>query len=159
MTGCARPISAKPDLQDQRDSLITRPLVGWIGRALFLWSVAKLASCSFETWIGVFLTGSVVNNNTLFAPLQVATAGKLSVDPSPFVAANTAGGNTAKVIVSDIIPGAFTPQRYDYNQQPPLTDYDTKQLQLTMTLAPDTKGLVATTSKRVISSRFVLRNR
>ena len=49
-------------------------------------------------WIGVFLTGSVVNNNTLFAPLQVATADKLSVDPSLFVAANTAGGNTAKVI-------------------------------------------------------------
>ena len=68
-------------------------------------------------------------------------------------------GNTAKVIVSDIIPGAFTLQRYDYNQQPAATDYDTKQLQLTMTLAPDTKGLVATTSKRVISSRFVLRNR
>ena len=56
MTGCARPISAKPDLQDQRDSLITRPLVGWIGRALFLWTVAKLASCSFETWIGVYIT-------------------------------------------------------------------------------------------------------
>lgn len=49
-------------------------------------------------WIGVFLTGSVVNNNTLFAPLQVATADRIGVDPSLLVAANTAGGNTAKVI-------------------------------------------------------------
>ncbi len=49
-------------------------------------------------WIGVFLTGSVVNNNTLFAPLQVATADRLMLDPAVLVAANTAGGNTAKVI-------------------------------------------------------------
>lgn len=49
-------------------------------------------------WIGVFLTGSVVNNNTLFAPLQVATAERIGVDPALLVAANTAGGNTAKVI-------------------------------------------------------------
>lgn len=49
-------------------------------------------------WIGVFLTGSVVNNNTLFAPLQVATAGQLAVDPALLVAANTAGGTAAKVI-------------------------------------------------------------
>ncbi|MEV7693361.1 L-lactate permease [Microbacterium sp. NPDC089189] len=49
-------------------------------------------------WIGVFLTGSVVNNNTLFAPLQVATAGHIGVDPALLVAANTAGGTTAKVI-------------------------------------------------------------
>ena len=68
-------------------------------------------------------------------------------------------GHSATIIVSDIVPGAFSLQRYDYNQQPATTDYDTKQLQLTMTLAPDTKGLVATASKRVISSRFVLRNR
>ena len=49
-------------------------------------------------WIGVFLTGSVVNNNTLFAPLQVATAERIAVDPALLVAANTAGGTTAKVI-------------------------------------------------------------
>ncbi|WP_434810303.1 L-lactate permease [Microbacterium sp. bgisy189] len=49
-------------------------------------------------WIGVFLTGSVVNNNTLFAPLQVVTAGELGVAPATLVAANTAGGTTAKVI-------------------------------------------------------------
>lgn len=49
-------------------------------------------------WIGVFLTGSVVNNNTLFGPLQTATAGNIGVDPSLLVAASTAGGTTAKVI-------------------------------------------------------------
>ncbi|MBZ4485900.1 L-lactate permease [Microbacterium sp. cx-55] len=49
-------------------------------------------------WIGVFLTGSVVNNNTLFGPLQVATASGIGADPALLVAANTAGGNTAKVI-------------------------------------------------------------
>ncbi|MFF2632330.1 L-lactate permease [Microbacterium sp. NPDC058021] len=49
-------------------------------------------------WIGVFLTGSVVNNNTLFAPLQVATAQGIGADPALLVAGNTAGGNTAKVI-------------------------------------------------------------
>nr|WP_245530148.1 L-lactate permease [Brachybacterium faecium] len=49
-------------------------------------------------WIGVFLTGSVVNYNTLFAPLQVATAEGIGSDPALFVGANTAGGNAAKVI-------------------------------------------------------------
>lgn len=49
-------------------------------------------------WIGVFLTGSVVNNNTLFAPLQVATAEQIAVDPALLVAANTAGGTAAKLI-------------------------------------------------------------
>ncbi|WP_159498271.1 L-lactate permease [Microbacterium sp. 18062] len=49
-------------------------------------------------WIGVFLTGSVVNNNTLFGPLQVATADRIGADPALLVAANTAGGTTAKVI-------------------------------------------------------------
>lgn len=49
-------------------------------------------------WVGVFLTGSVVNNNTLFGPLQVATANGIGVDPAVLMAANTAGGTTAKVI-------------------------------------------------------------
>ncbi|WP_144790324.1 L-lactate permease [Kocuria palustris] len=49
-------------------------------------------------WIGVFLTGSVVNNNTLFAPLQTATAQGIGADPAVLVGANTAGGTTAKVI-------------------------------------------------------------
>ncbi len=49
-------------------------------------------------WVGVFLTGSVVNNNTLFAQLQATTASEIGVNPTLLVAANTAGGAAAKVI-------------------------------------------------------------
>jgi lactate permease len=49
-------------------------------------------------WIGVFLTGSVVNNNTLFGQLQATTALRIGVDPTLLVGANTAGGAAAKVI-------------------------------------------------------------
>ncbi len=49
-------------------------------------------------WFGVFITGSVVNNNTLFAQLQSVTATQIGVDPTLLVAANTAGGAVAKVV-------------------------------------------------------------
>lgn len=49
-------------------------------------------------WFGVFITGSVVNNNTLFAQLQSVTAQKIGVDPTLLVAANTAGGTVAKLV-------------------------------------------------------------
>ncbi|MEX5297004.1 L-lactate permease [Kocuria sp. CPCC 205268] len=49
-------------------------------------------------WVGVFLTGSVVNNNTLFAQLQATTASEIGVGSTLLVAANTAGGAAAKVI-------------------------------------------------------------
>jgi lactate permease len=49
-------------------------------------------------WFGVFITGSVVNNNTLFAQLQTTTAKQIGVEPALLVAANTAGGTTAKVV-------------------------------------------------------------
>lgn len=49
-------------------------------------------------WVGVFLTGSVVNNNTLFAQLQATTANGIGVNPTLLIAANTAGGTAAKVI-------------------------------------------------------------
>ncbi|MGX5359089.1 L-lactate permease [Kocuria sp. KH4] len=49
-------------------------------------------------WVGVFLTGSVVNNNTLFAQLQATTASEIGVGSTLLVAANTAGGTAAKVI-------------------------------------------------------------
>ena len=49
-------------------------------------------------WIGVFLTGSVTNNNTLFGPLQFATAQGIGADPAALVGANTASGTTAKVV-------------------------------------------------------------
>jgi lactate permease len=49
-------------------------------------------------WFGVFITGSVVNNNTLFAHLQSVTAEKIGVDPTLLVAANTSGGAVAKIV-------------------------------------------------------------
>ena len=49
-------------------------------------------------WIGVFMTGSVVNNNTLFAGVQSTVAGKLGIDPNMLVSANTAGGTMAKLV-------------------------------------------------------------
>lgn len=49
-------------------------------------------------WFGVFITGSVVNNNTLFGQLQATTAKHLGVAPTLLIAANTAGGATGKVI-------------------------------------------------------------
>jgi lactate permease len=49
-------------------------------------------------WFGVFITGSVVNNNTLFAQLQTVTAQHIGVDPTLLVAANTAGGAVAKIV-------------------------------------------------------------
>ena len=49
-------------------------------------------------WLGVFITGSVVNNNTLFAQLQAVTTDNIGVDPTLLVAANTAGGTMAKVV-------------------------------------------------------------
>lgn len=49
-------------------------------------------------WIGVFVTGSVVNNNTLFAALQATTAQQIGASPTLLVASNTAGGVMAKIV-------------------------------------------------------------
>ncbi|WIL70220.1 L-lactate permease [Staphylococcus cohnii] len=49
-------------------------------------------------WIGVFLTGSVTNNNTLFAPIQAAVANNIGTSGALLVSANTAGGVAAKLI-------------------------------------------------------------
>ena len=49
-------------------------------------------------WIGVFLTGSVVNSGSLFAGLQHVTATQIGVDPSLLVASNIIGGAIAKMI-------------------------------------------------------------
>jgi lactate permease len=49
-------------------------------------------------WFGVFITGSVVNNNTLFAGLQTVTANGIGVDPTLLVAANTSGGAVGKLV-------------------------------------------------------------
>ncbi len=49
-------------------------------------------------WVGVFMTGSVVNSNTLFAPVQVAVAEQLNLPPALLVEANTVGGTMAKLV-------------------------------------------------------------
>ncbi|MDO4917525.1 MAG: L-lactate permease [Rothia sp. (in: high G+C Gram-positive bacteria)] len=49
-------------------------------------------------WIGVFVTGSVVNNNTLFAALQATTAQQIGASQTLLVASNTAGGVMAKIV-------------------------------------------------------------
>ena len=49
-------------------------------------------------WIGVFVTGSVVNNNILFAGLQATTAQQIGVNPTLLIASNTAGGVMAKIV-------------------------------------------------------------
>ena len=49
-------------------------------------------------WLGVFMTGSVVNSNTLFAHLQAVTAAQIGTSEALLVAANTAGGVMAKLV-------------------------------------------------------------
>lgn len=49
-------------------------------------------------WIGVFLTGSVVNSGSLFAPLQAITANQIGISQSAMVASNVMGGDMAKMI-------------------------------------------------------------
>lgn len=49
-------------------------------------------------WIGVFLTGSVVANNALFAHLQLVTAQQIGTSPALLVAANTSGGVMGKLL-------------------------------------------------------------
>jgi len=49
-------------------------------------------------WIGVFLTGSVVNSGSLFAPLQTITAQQIGISETAMVASNVMGGDMAKMI-------------------------------------------------------------
>ncbi|MGJ5712964.1 L-lactate permease [Staphylococcus auricularis] len=49
-------------------------------------------------WIGVFMTGSVTNNNSLFAPIQASVAQNIGTNGALLVSANTAGGVAAKMI-------------------------------------------------------------
>ncbi|GAA1860626.1 L-lactate permease [Microbacterium koreense] len=69
-----------------------------IGNALAAVGVIFPLFAPIIGWFGVFITGSVVNNNTLFAHLQTITAERIGVDPTLLVAANTAGGTVAKVV-------------------------------------------------------------
>ena len=54
---------------------------------------------------------------------------------------------------------SFDFNRYNLAQAAASNDYETNQIQVTMTASPTTNGVYAQTSKRVLSARFVLRNR
>ena len=111
-------------------------------------------------------SGSPINQVTLTIPNEVGTGTHdviYAYNSAQKTFTRQANGVT-KELVRDIQPGSFSFKRFAHNQQsldlPGITlpDYSTKQLQITLTLAPTTKGLTAATTKRVISSRFVLRN-
>jgi L-lactate transport len=61
-------------------------------------------------WLGVFMTGSDVSSNALFANLQVITANQLGLDAALMASANSAGGVMGKMISlqSIAVAGAAT---------------------------------------------------
>ena len=61
-------------------------------------------------WLGVFMTGSDVSSNALFANLQVITANQLGLDPALMASSNSAGGVMGKMISlqSIAVAGAAT---------------------------------------------------
>ena len=136
--------------------------------------IAKYQELEQETTLGLELlgrelrmaegfasTGSPLNRVTLTVPNAVGTGSYTVVydyDSSVRTLTRQAGG-TSKVVVRDILPGTFAFRRYDLVQNTATSDYSTNQLQITMTLAPAMGPSVASATKRVVSSRFVLRNR
>ncbi|ANE46481.1 L-lactate permease [Paenibacillus swuensis] len=73
-------------------------LTGTLGEAVAMTGGVFPLLSPILGWIGVFMTGSVVNNNTLFAPIQTTASSILGTDPSLLVAANTAGGVMGKLV-------------------------------------------------------------
>jgi prepilin-type N-terminal cleavage/methylation domain-containing protein len=80
------------------------------------------------------------------------------------------GAAAATTLITDIVPGSghFYAYNLDQNviagtnkleQTLAANDYETNQIQISMTTSPNTQGNYASTTKRVISARFVLRNR
>lgn len=69
------------------------------------------------------------------------------------------GTATARTLIEDISAGSARFYAYNLNQSLAANDYETNQIKISLTTSPDTKGNYATTTKRVISARFVLRNR
>lgn len=79
-------------------------LMTYAGMAAVLGEAVATAGAVFPLlspilgWIGVFMTGSVVNNNSLFASIQVTAGNIIGTSPPLLVAANTAGGVMGKLI-------------------------------------------------------------
>ena len=55
-------------------------------------------------WIGVFMTGSVVNNNSLFAPIQASVAQQIGTSGSLLVASNTQVGLRRNLFLHNLLP-------------------------------------------------------
>jgi Tfp pilus assembly protein PilW len=85
-----------------------------------------------------------------------------SVVEYKFTTANTlvriAGGNTT-VLVKDLQAGSAQFAASNLNSEAAANDYETNQIKMVMTVKPSTKGNYVETTKRVLSARFVLRNR
>lgn len=111
---------------------------------------------------GIESSGTPVNSITLTVPDEVGSstyAVNYTYNAATRVLTRKEGTQTARPLISDISANTFAFIRYDVLQRVVQTDYPTNQLQVSFTLSPTTSGIVAQTSKTVISSRFVLRNR
>jgi len=64
---------------------------------------------------------------------------------------------TVTPLVRDVQSFAFN--RFNLAQASAANDYETNQIQVTMTASPSTQGLYNEATKRVLSARYVLRNR
>lgn len=70
---------------------------------------------------------------------------------------NQTEGSVVNTLVRDV--QAFSFNRFNLAQAEAANDYETNQIQVTMTALPATNGVYAESSKRVLSARYVLRNR
>lgn len=64
---------------------------------------------------------------------------------------------TVTSLVRDVQMFSFN--RFNLAQAAAANDYETNQIQVTMTASPSTQGLYQASTKRVLSARYVLRNR
>ena len=90
------------------DVVFTWNIIGASGTAILVAAIIALAVAAVGAifpllspiigWIGVFVTGSVVNSNILFAGLQATTAHQIGVSQTLLIASNTAGGVMAKIV-------------------------------------------------------------
>jgi prepilin-type N-terminal cleavage/methylation domain-containing protein len=68
-------------------------------------------------------------------------------------------GGTTETLIRDIEANSAKFEAYNLTAALAANDYETNQIKLLLTVKPETKGNYAQVSKRVLSARFVLRNR
>lgn len=129
-------------------------------RALeFLARDARMAQ-EFNAELGKIVSKSI-DEITLKVP---QTDGTIKSVVYAFVAADktfvrTVDANPPQTLISNIVSGSGRFLAYNLAGQEAANRFETNQIKITMTASPDTKGLYASTTKRIISARFVLRNR